>query len=369
MYWRKIVRLLLAISSTMLVYGCESMISNADQDSSSVNGNDESDANDEPDWLVPINEILDGGPGKDGIAAISEPHFESIIKYHNYQDNDLVIGVKIGNETRAYPHPVLDWHEIVNDQIGDSAFALTYCPLTGSGIAWDRRLDGKTTTFGVSGLLYNTNLIPYDRATGSNWSQMQLRCINGDHLGEAIKIYPVVETTLESWREMYPGSKIMTTETGYNRPYGTYPYTSYRTNSRLIFPVKPLDDRLPLKERVVGVIVGTDAKVYRVSTFPDTIGTINDEFMGLPVVAVGSRTRRLAVVYGRELPDGTVLTFEALQNQLPVVMRDNEGTTWDIFGEAVGGSRSGQQLPRQRSFIAYWFAWGAFYPQAEIYSP
>ncbi len=323
---------------------------------------------DAPDWLIPVDEIFDGGPGKDGIPALSDPLFGSASDDLGYGDYDLVVGIRIGTETRAYPHDILDWHEIINDQIGDSVFALTYCPLTGTGIAWNRNLGGEITTFGVSGLLYNANLLPYDRATDSYWSQMQLRCVNGEHLGATIETFPVVQTSLKTWREMYPRSLLMTTETGYNRSYGRYPYGSYRTSTRLIFPADPLDDRLPRKERVLGVIVGNSAKVYRLLTFPDSVHTINDEFAGVAVIAAGMRTKQLAVVYGRELPDGTVLTFEPLQGHLPAIMRDNEGTNWDVFGRAMGGARKGQELPRLQSFIGYWFAWGAFYPDAEIYA-
>ena len=100
---------------------------------------------------------------------------------------ELVVGIVIDGHARAYPHKILDWHEIINDKIGNTAFAITYCPLTGTALGWDRTVNGTETTFGVSGLLYNTNLIPYDRLTGSYWSQMLSKSIRGSLSDQYLK--------------------------------------------------------------------------------------------------------------------------------------------------------------------------------------
>ena len=124
-------------------------------------------------WSIPNEQVLDGGPGKDGIPSVDNPIFYDISQNTVYEEEDLVVGYKRDTAARAYPHVVLDWHEIVNDEINGFPMTITYCPLTGTAIGWDRTIDGNVTTFGVSGLLYNSNLIPYDRRTNSNWSQMQ----------------------------------------------------------------------------------------------------------------------------------------------------------------------------------------------------
>ena len=319
------------------------------------------------DWLIPKDQIFDGGPGKDGIPALTNPDLTGATGATYLADADLVIGVKIGNEVRAYPHPVLDWHEIINDDVNGTQFSITYCPLTGSGIAWNRLINGTPTTFGVSGLLYNTNLIPYDRATNSNWSQMKLQCVNGPLSGTIISTYQIVETTWATWKEMYPQTKVVSSNTGYSRQYGQYPYGNYRTTSSLLFPISNDDTRLPRKERVHGVIVGDKTKVYRINTFSDDIETVNDTFNSVSLVAVGSSGKNFIVIYKRQLGDGTVLTFSPVQSVLPVAMVDNEGTRWDVFGKAVDGPRAGSKLEPMRSYTAYWFAWGAFFPDAEIY--
>src|SRR3990172_4124896 len=155
---------MILLASILFTYGCDELNS----DSTEVPG----------DWLIPKDQIFDGGPGKDGIPALTNPQFASALSTSYLNNNDLVLIIKIGGEIRIYPHPILDWHEIINDDISGTKFTLTYCPLTGSGIAWNRVINGKETTFGVSGLLYNSNLIPYDRASNSNWSQMKMLSVN-----------------------------------------------------------------------------------------------------------------------------------------------------------------------------------------------
>ena len=322
-------------------------------------------------WLIPVDEVFDGGPGRDGIPSVDRPSLVAADDPANSYllDNDLVIGIRIGSAVRAYPHPILDWHEIINDKIASNALALTYCPLTGSALAWNRIINGTETTFGVSGLLYNTNLIPYDRLTQSNWSQMKLQCVNGELIGQTPQLFNIVETTWKTWKELYPNTLVVSTNTGFSRPYGSYPYGDYRTNQfRLLFPVSNSDSRLPGKERVLSLIVDGNALAFRISDFADSVSIFVHDFNGLPVVAAGSSVKNLAVVFSRKLAGDSVLTFKAVQNSLPIILEDTEGNKWDIFGVAVSGPRAGQQLTATTSFISYWFALAAFYPALDIFS-
>ena len=193
-----------------------------------------------PEWTLPRNEILDGGPGKDGIPALLDPLLVLAQDATYLTNGDLILGYKMGDEVRAYPHKILDWHEIINDQINGFPFAVTYCPLTGTGIGWERTINRTVTTFGVSGLLYNTNLIPYDRLTDSNWSQIRLDCVNGSAQGILAKTVELVETTWGNWKEMYPQSKVVSDRTGWSRDYQLFPYGNYRTDHSIIFfPISP----------------------------------------------------------------------------------------------------------------------------------
>jgi hypothetical protein len=283
----------------------------------------------------------------------------------------LVAGVKIGDDIRAYPYNILNWHEVVNDRFdmdgSPELVTLSYCPLTGSAVLWKSFMEPSNKTFGTSGLLYNSNLVLYDRATRSNWSQMLEQSISGDEITRIPDRLQVVETSWGTWKAMYPETILLSEATGFSRDYTRYPYGSFREDQRLLFPVNNADDRrLHRKERVLGINVGTSSKVYPINNFARQLEVINEEIGNMQVVAAGSSGLNLGVVFNRELEDCTVLEFEAVQDKLPVLMRDNEGNEWDVFGTAVSGARKGQQLQKTNSYIAYWYAWTAFFPGAQI---
>ncbi len=320
-----------------------------------------------PKWLIPEKEVYNGGPGKDGIPAIDHPRFISAPEADFLSDTDLVVGLKSGPIIRAYPHKILDWHEIVNDQLQQVRVAITYCPLTGSAIGWNRHVTRTPTTFGVSGLLYNSNLIPYDRTTNSNWSQMLLKCVNGPLAGTPIKTIPVVETEWQTWKKLYPESEVLSLDTGYRRDYARYPYGNYKTSDEIFFPVANEDSRLPKKERVLGIIGDGVTKVYPISQFSGA-EVVHDSFQGKAYIVFGSRKWNVAVIYRNQLHSGPGnLVFSVDTTNVPVIMRDNLGNRYSIFGEVVQGPNRGDQLIPAQSFISYWFAWAAFYPQAEIW--
>lgn len=324
------------------------------------------------DFTQLTHEVMDGGPGPDGIPALEMPEYISNPGMNALSRDELVVGIKIGDDIRAYPHRILDWHEIVNEKylLGGSEqnVSLSYCPLTGSAVLWKALAGSANPTFGTSGALYNSNLILYDRETRSHWSQMLEQSFRGPSVGVIPDRLQVVETRWESWKNMYPNTTLLSENTGYSRSYDEYPYGSFKTDSKLIFPVNnSTDSRLHKKTRVLGINVGDSSKLYPIKNFATEVEVINDQVGGMAVVATGSSGLDFGVVYNRELEDCTVLEFEALQDRLPVVMRDNEGNEWDIFGVAVNGRRTGQQLQKTNSYLAYFFAWTAFYPGAEIH--
>ena len=349
------------LCSTMLLQGCEDEPFSSGNSSSSGSKNQES-------WTIPLDEVFDGGPGKDGIPALTEPESIPAGDADYLSDEDLVLGFVVGNEARAYPHHILDWHEIINDHVTGANISVTYCPLTGTGIGWNREVNGTVTTFGVSGLLYNSNLIPYDRSTNSNWSQIRLDCVNGELKGTDVETFPLVETTWKTWKEMYPSTRVVSTNTGYNRSYGRYPYGGYRTeHDLLIFPVSNMDDRLPTKERVHGILFQGSVRIYTFKDFDDGVTVINDNLQGGNVVVMGNNKDNFIVSFLNDPGDGTTLSFSPLEDRYPIVMTDEEGNMWDVFGRAVTGPRTGSQLRPISSFMGYWFSFATFYPDLSIY--
>ena len=322
----------------------------------------------EGDWLLPKNDIKDGGPGKDGIPSLVNPNFVPLGQIDYLDDSDLVLGFRVNDEIKAYPHNILDWHEIINDRVDGTMVAVTYCPLTGTGIGWNRVINGDETTFGVSGLLFNSNLIPYDRNTDSNWSQMRLECVNGPLSGMVTENYTLLETSWGTWKELYPNSLAVSEETGFSRNYESYPYGDYRTNNdNILFPVDNDDTRLPRKERVLGVIVDQEQKAYSTNLFDETVSIIEDQVSNQELIIVGNRTKNFIAVFHRMAEDGTLLEFTPVQDELPVILSDSEGNKWDIFGMATEGPRMGERLSQPTAMMSFWFAWGAFYPGSAIY--
>jgi hypothetical protein len=322
--------------------------------------------------IVPVEQIVDGGPGPDGIPAVENPIFTRNFSATNILPDDLVIGVRLGEETRAYTHNVMWWHEVVNDSFihdGESgSVSISHCPLTGTSMLWDAPLGATNKTYGVSGLLYNSNLIMYDRETGSLWSQMLEQSIAGSGIRTIPERRQVIETTWATWLAMYPETRLLTENTGWLRNYRRYPYGRYRQHNFLIFAANNMDDtRLHRKERVVGINMGDYSKVYPINGFTSQIEVINDTADGVPVVVAGSSDLNFGVIYIRKLPSCTELEFEPVQDRLPVIMRDNEGNEWDVFGQAVNGPRTGQQLRKTNSYVSYWFAWTAFFANTQIH--
>lgn len=319
-------------------------------------------------WLIPQDQVFDGGPGKDGIPALDNPETLKVNQINYLSDDDLVVGFSNGGEYRAYPHNILDWHEIINDDLNGKKVAITYCPLTGTGIGWNRLLDGKETTFGVSGLLYNTNLIPYDRLSDSNWCQISLKCVNGSLIGDEVESFQVIETTFKTWSEMFPNSTVISSNTGFNRNYERYPYGDYKTNdSKLLFPVSPKDDRLPAKERVLTIIKDEKAKAYRFTRFEEGANIVKDEFGDLDVIIVGDKSKNYIVAFENNL-NGSSHTFSIISNSNDgSVFEDEAGNRYDLFGNVLVGPDIGSTLKPVTSFMAYWFSVGAFYSNVQIF--
>ncbi|MFH5833282.1 DUF3179 domain-containing protein [Halalkalibaculum sp. DA384] len=361
----KHVKRFMAASLILVLAGCGSVFDSSDS-SRGVEG----------DWLIPKDEIVDGGPGPDGIPSIDEPRFSPASGVGYVGNSRLVTGIKIGDTVKAYPHQVMDHHEIVNDAAGDLPYCLTLCPLTGTAIAWERTINGETVEFGVSGWLFRNNLIPYDRRTGSRYSQMQMRGVNGEESGSPLTTIQVVQTTWSTWKEMYPDSQVLTTDTGFSRDYSGFVYGRdyYRDeDSGTLFPVQNADSRLPNKARVHGIIAERPAdqdaqvKVYQVGMFGEGVHLVTDQVEGLEVIIAGSSNHNFAVSFQARPEDGTELQFEAVQDALPVIMEDQEGNRWDLFGYAMEGPRKGERLRPTNSYTGYWFAWADFFPEVEIY--
>ncbi|MCG8607403.1 DUF3179 domain-containing protein, partial [bacterium] len=279
-------------------------------------------------------------------------------------------------QARAYPHTILDWHEVINEDARGNAIAVSYCPLTGTAIVFDTNLRGRRVVFGVSGLLFNNNLIMFDRETNSHWPQMRLQCDEGQLRNTRQIVLPSIETSWGSWKKLYPNTVILSSNTGFDRPYDQ-PGTAYPDynllESRALFPLTYRDTRLPPKQRVHGVLVGEgpdadQSKAYLIDSDQEA-RVINDRVGDAAVLVVDSGANNFVTSYSRTL-NGQTLTFQMLgaAESFPFNFKDIEtGSTWNVLGEAIAGELAGNRLQNTLSFNAYWFAWGVFFRDAEIY--
>ena len=332
-------------------------------------GGSSADSAADDSWSVDTTFLFDGGPGKDGIPSIDIPSFLPVSSVDYIDDNELVIGIRINDTVKAYPHKILDYHEVLNGKIDQQKFVLSYCPLTGTAMAWDKNSAIGTGEFGVSGLLLNSNLILYDRDTDSHWPQMLMISAQGPKKGTSATHLPVFETKWGTFKTMYPDAQVLDNNTGFARDYQEYPYEFYRTLNNILFRINNQEDfRLHRKDRILGVKVGETKIAYVIEDFDDNIHVLNEQIDESPYAVFASSGKNFAVAFSRTLSDGTVLQFTPEYDQLPIVASDNEGNMWDINGIAISGSRQGQRLSTVFSYNAYWLAWASFYPETTIYN-
>ncbi len=274
---------------------------------------------------IPVDEIRHGGPPRDGIPAIDAPRFVPAHEAGFLKPADRVLGVARGGIARAYPIAILNWHEVVNDHFDGEPVAVTFCPLCGTGMAFGARVAGRDLAFGVSGLLYNSDVLLYDRQTESLWSQIMAEAVAGPMQGTKLDFLPTAHTTWAEWRERHPHSEVLSPDTGFRRDYGRDPYADYVDSEDLMFPVRFRDERFHPKEQVIGVSVDGRHKAYLFSRLMHVGGDqIEDEIAG----------QRIRIEFDAEARTGRVL--DAHGNELP-------------------------------SLIAFWFAWFAFHPDTAVH--
>ncbi len=202
---------------------------------------------------VPWDAVMQGCPRRDCIPAIDSPQFVAAAAADFLEADDLVMGIELAGVERAYPTRILNYHEIVNDTLGETPVAVTWCPLCGSGLAFERVLDGKPVEFGVSGLLHNSDLIVYDRDSESLWQQITATAFAGPRRGQTLKTVPVALTTWSEWQAAHPETEVLAPPSDDPRYAARAPYGDYDRSDRLIFPVASASARLHPKEVVHGV--------------------------------------------------------------------------------------------------------------------
>ena len=335
------------------------------------------------DWTrhaIRYEEILSGGPPRDGIPSIDNPKFispEEAAEWLN--DREPVVALAVNGVARAYPLQILTWHEIVNDVIGDTPVAVTFCPLCNSAVVFDRRHDGQTLEFGVSGLLRNSDLIMYDRQTESLWQQFTDEGIVGEMTGWTLTWLPASIVSFADFRQTYPDGEVLSRDIGYHRSYGQNPYAGYDDidESPFLFDGIP-DNRLPPMARVVTLSLNGEDVAYPYAVL-EKARVVHDVVGGREVVifyepgtvsALNARSIANSKDVGATgvfdpILDGRKLTFVARNDRF---VDEQTGSQWNILGIATAGPLAGRRLTPILHADHFWFSWAAFKPETRIYA-
>ncbi len=315
---------------------------------------------------IRLEEITWGGVRVDGIPSLDNPRLVAAddAEADYLVDDDLVFGVRINGDARAYPLRIMGWHEMFNDVIGGVPVALAYCTLCGSGILFETAVEGQAETFvfGSSGFLYRSNKLVFDRQTDSLWNQFTGEPVSGPLRGSgiALTIRPVAITSWADWRGSNPDTRVITLDTGHNRDYGSgVVYHDYFASPDLMFPALVSDERrVTRKDYVYGIRTAGGAKAWPVDVFAP--GTVINDTVGLEdVVLVGDAATRTVRAYRR---GGR--TFAASADAATLQADDG---AWRIEEEQLLGP-DGQRLARVPGHIAYWFAWNSYLgAESELY--
>jgi hypothetical protein len=314
---------------------------------------------------IRLEEIAWGGVVKDGIPALTNPRLIPAADASYLEPGDLVFGVAINGDVRAYPLRIMDWHEMFNEVIGGVPVSLAYCTLCGSGILFETSVEGRGVpfVFGSSGFLYRSNKLMYDTATHSLWNQFTGRPVVGPLTGSGIvlKTRPVVIAGWADWKARHPDGKVLALETGHRRDYSPgSAYGSYFASPALMFPTNVDEAKLKQKDFVFALRSSGAEKAWPLSLFEGG-AVINDRAGVLDLVLIGDAATRTVRAYRSE-----GLTFEK-GARADEVMQGWE--RWRVTEDALVAP-SGRTLARLPGHVAYWFAWsGYFGREGELAAP
>jgi hypothetical protein len=300
------------------------------------------------DWTVSKNDLT----GSDDPFPFAEnPLLSPVSEVIGLTDDDTVVLVSFDSEIRVYPYKFIAPFEVVNDQMDGESYAITYCPVTESSHCADNSFNDTPFSLIASGFRYKANLISLDSSTGTYWSQMLMKCVKGQFQNQFQQTLPMVETNWNTVKTYFADALVFTP--------GSIAEKDSTSSNKPVNSVSPGKD-----ERVFGVleisdIEDTKVKVFRRSDFNDDINLYTQIISSENTVVIGSTSPPFMVAY----IDEHGVNYTPIQHEYPVVMMDNSGSKWSVFGIAVSGPRKGEQLKNAMGFIGSWWAWEDFYTE------
>jgi len=316
-------------------------------------------------WDVPISQIVFTSNPPDRIQSIDSPHFE-LINNENLKAYETAYVYLHKGIIKVYPENILAIHEIINDEINGHFFSLSLCPLTGSAMAWNRNIDGVVTEFGVSGHLFNDNLIPYDRNSNSYWSQMQFSGIKGKYSGHILESELLLKTLGKTIHASFPDALVLV-ESGEH----TCDSICYQSKKQWHYNRKTTKSKNSILNNdhfgiiAKNIIHADEALLFSTNDFSNQIQIYQVKYNNLKLVIIGSKSNSFitAFIDNTNIPNNK---FYPIQDSLPIIMRDNLGNKYDILGRALEGPNLGSRLSSPPAYFAHQFAWDLFYPNKYI---
>lgn len=312
-------------------------------------------------WLVPFEDIVHTGESKDQISSIDDPQFVSV-QDSDWSDDAVMYVYHHNGITKVYPQSLLDGHEIVNDMIDDHYFTITYCPITGSGMCWNRRINNRITEFGVSGILYNENLVPYDRNTNSYWSQMKMQSIYGQLKGSIPEHNLLIQTFFFTVKTIFSDALVLSNKQN-ETVLSTGPILK---NSNDIIDPNNTSNNLQGGSLFYGIISGNKLLVFDYKVFDTNMSIIQTNFNNQEYVIVGSKKYSIIVAFEISQQGLSQRTFMSIST-LEGVMKDNLNNVYDLFGNVISGPDTGLKLSPAKSYFSKGFAWNLFFNQIELF--
>ena len=311
--------------------------------------------------LVPDDQLYDSGVVEGGIPALTNPKYDSVLASDSViADNLQGIDLEIGGTHRFYPVQIMNWHEVVNDTIDGQNIAVTYCPLCGTGIVYDRNVGMTMATFSATGKVYNNNTVLKDEESGSLWIQATGQSIQGSWIGESLAVIPSQMMTWSVWKELYPSGLVLSTNTGVARDYTRHPYGNYDTSKGLYFPINYTSPDFTSKWITYGVTDGTNGAAFSSLALSGT-GIMTAKLGEVPIIAIYNFETDTIRVFETQSKNGDVHTFSF--DFAKKRLTDNEtGSAWYADGWNVKNNDEDHALIELPAVRGYWFCLAAMHP-------
>jgi len=333
---------------------------------------------------IPLNKIVSGGPPKDGIPSIDKPKYVTVAEANLFlNDEGFGLAVEINDRWRFYPYQILVWHEIVNDTFENQPLLVTYCPLCFTGKVFERELDGQAVEFGISGKLYNSNFLMYDRKTDSLYSQALGEAVVGEKTNTKLVHYPSLVMTWNDFKKNHSEAEVLSLKTGIIRDYTRDPYSNYYSNdSTLLFPLSKIDNRLPNKTLIYGIRIGNIRKAYTESDIKK-VEIINDVVGNEPIIVFWDDEQNTVRAYKSYFTKETKQNSFEFEIDNSLLFDKTRNTTVSFNGKVINSEtgktnaelvEEAEELECYNCYLepiilenSFWFSWVATFPETELY--